>query len=454
MTFVSEQQIGFRVDEVWRWISSPGAMTRLAAPFMGMRVLQEADNLRDGTSILQPALPSPAPTPGFVPKWVAQHHPYGYEEGRAFVDHVESSPYRELTGWVHHHEFVDSDGATMLRDRVSSRVPDAVLRPIFSFRAVRLGADLAALGRARAIDDARLTVAVTGSSGLVGTQLRAWLTAAGHRVIRLVRHEPSGRDERRWAPDAPDPTLLDEVDVLVHLAGSSIAGRFTEGHKRKLRDSRIGPTTKLAQLVARRGGATTMVSSSAIGYYGADRGEEELTEASEPGSDFLASVVHDWERACEPAREAGARVVNIRTGIVLSAAGGVLGMLSPLFRIGLGGEIGDGRQWFAWIALDDLVDVYVRAILDDTLAGPVNAVAPQVLRNVDYTRILGDVLRRPTLLPVPDFAPAIVLGEEGAKQLAGANQRVRPTVLEELGHHFRFPRLVPAVRHELGVEHR
>ncbi|NLE96605.1 MAG: TIGR01777 family protein [Propionibacterium sp.] len=453
MTFTNAVPVPFPLDEVWRWFTAPGAMTRLTPPFMGMRVVQEADDVRAGVAKLRPALPSPAPKLP-TPTWVATHDPEGYAERERFVDRVTSSPYRQLVAWEHVHEFEDVGDGTRIVDRVSARVPRGPLESMFAFRSSRIVADLEAMARARAYGDGgRRTIAVTGSSGLIGTQLCAWLTAAGHRVIRLVRSLPEGPDERRWDPDAPASDLLDDVDALIHLAGHTIADRFTEGHKRKLRDSRIDPTAKLAELVAARQGRTTLVCGSAVGYYGADRGEEWLDEDAPPGTDFLADVVRDWEAACEPARDV-TRVVNIRTGVVLSAAGGVLGVLSPLFRLGLGGRIGDGRQWFAWIALDDVVDVYVRAALDPTVSGPVNAVAPQILRNADYTRILGDVLRRPTPIPVPELAPTLLLGREGNDQLAAANQRVRPAALERMGHHFRFPDLASALRHELGREHR
>ncbi len=454
MTFTSSEVVEYPLAEVWRWFTSPGAMTRLTPPFMGMRVVREADNVRDGVAVLRPALPSPAPDLAVLPKWVAEHDPGAYVEHRRFLDRATSAPYRQLTGWVHDHRFEEAEGHTRVIDRVSARVPDAVLEPMFTFRTNRLRADLAALGRSRLFgDDRRVTVAMTGSSGLIGTQLRAWLTTAGHRVIRLVRSLPHGPDERRWDPDDPAPDLLDDVDVLVHLAGSSIAGRFTDAHKRKLRESRVEPTRRLAELVRDRAGQTAMVSSSAIGYYGADRGEEVLTEDSEPGEGYVAEVVVQWEDACQPARGV-ARVVNVRTGIVLSASGGVLGVLQPLFRLGLGGRIGDGHQWFSWVALDDLVDIYVRAILDERVAGPVNGVAPQTVRNSDFTRVMGEVLHRPTPLPVPEFAPTVLLGREGTQQLATADQRVLPTALEGLGHTFRFPHLAPALAHELGRERR
>jgi uncharacterized protein len=241
----------------------------------------------------------------------------------------------------------------------------------------------------------------------------------------------------------------------VHLAGASIAGRFTASHKAQIRGSRIEPTRRLAELAARTAKAdgsrlTTFVSASAIGYYGADRGDEVLTEDSPRGTGFLAGVVADWEAATQPAAGAGLRTVLVRTGIVQSPKGGTLRLLFPLFEAGLGGKLGDGRQWLSWISLDDLADVYLRALADPALAGPVNAVAPDPVRNSDYTVTLGQVLRRPTLIPVPGFGPRLILGEEGVRELAEASQRIRPDALLTAGHPFRYTRLEPALRHLLG----
>lgn len=294
-----------------------------------------------------------------------------------------------------------------------------------------------------------LTVAVTGSSGLVGQALHSLLGISGHQVLRLVRRAPASPDERRWRPDDPAPDLLDGVDALVHLAGESIAGRFTEAHKRAVRDSRVGPTRKLAELVA-RDGPQTFVSASAIGYYGADRGDAELTEDAERGDGFLADVVTEWEAATSPAAAVGARVVTVRTGIVQSPRGGTLQLLRPLFLAGLGGRLGSGAQWMSWIDLDDLVEIYLRALLDTSLAGPVNATAPEPVRNREYTGILGRVLRRPTLLPVPPFGPRLLLGAEGARELALASQRVVPHRLLTIGHEFRRPGLEQCLRYQLN----
>jgi uncharacterized protein (TIGR01777 family) len=193
-----------------------------------------------------------------------------------------------------------------------------------------------------------------------------------------------------------------------------------------------------------------LVSASAIGFYGYDRGETLLDENSSRGKGFLADVVADWEAATEPAAQTGRRVVNVRTGIVQSAAGGTLRLLRPLFAAGLGGRLGSGRQWLSWIGIDDLLDIYYRAIYDSRLAGPVNAVAPHPVRNTDYTRALAATLRRPALLPVPSIGPRLLLGKQGAVELAEANQCVAPAALEAIGHRFRQPTVEDALAHQLG----
>lgn len=439
-------------DEAWRYLASPGAFRRLSPPFMPLRPVREADSLRDGLAVLEPRTALPGPLGRRLgPRWHARHDPAGYVEGRRFVDRCVSQPYAAATGWVHTHTVTAApDGAALLGDRVDARVPAALLAPVFAYRYRQMAADLTTLERRRS---APLTVAVTGASGLVGTALTALLGVAGHRVVRLVRGRGTGgAGERVWDPADPAPGLLDGVDVLVHLAGAPIAGRFTDRHVAAVRDSRVGPTRRLAELVAARGGATAMVCASAIGYYGPDRGDEPLTEGSAPGTGPVADIVVDWERDCDPAREAGARVVSVRTGIALSGAGGMLPPLAALTRAGLGGRIGSGRQWMSWISLDDLTDIYLRAIVDPQVIGPVNATAPEPVTNAEFTRVLGAVLRRPTLIPVPRVAPALLLGSQGADELALADQRILPRALSDAGQHFRHPGLRAALEHELGAE--
>lgn len=452
--------------EAWRYLASPGALRRLAPPFMSLRPVREAESLRDGEAVLEPRTALPGVLASrFGPRWVARHDPDGYVDGERFVDRCVSQPYAAATGWVHVHTVTSGpDGTAMLGDRVDARVPGAMLEQMFAYRYRQMAADLQTISRFGAAS-APLTVAVTGASGLVGAALTALLGVAGHRVVRLVRpgggragghddaHSASAhRSERIWDPDAPAPELLDGVDVLVHLAGASIAGRFTDAHLRTVRDSRIEPTRRLAELVAARGGATALVCASAVGVYGADRGDEPLPESAAPGAGPLAGIVAEWEQACEPARRAGARVVNIRTGVVLSAAGGMLPPLAAITRTGLGGRLGSGRQWMSWISLDDLTDVYLRAIVEPATAGVVNATAPAPVTNADFTRTLGAVLRRPTVVPVPAWAPGLVLGSRGADELALADQKVLPAALASRDHQFRHPDLRSALEHELGAE--
>lgn len=325
-----------------------------------------------------------------------------------------SWPPRLVGQWTHIHEFDETPGGTRVFDRIETPVPAVALRPMFVYRHRQLADDLAAHRDAADAGLRPLTVAVTGASGLVGSALTAFLSTGGHRVIRLVRRAASGPDERQWNPDRPDADLLAGVDAVVHLAGESIAGRFSEAHKDAIRTSRIEPTRRLAQAAADASdGPRVFVSASAVGIYGFDRGDTVLTEESQPGDGFLADVVGEWEAATAPAADAGLRVVTVRTGIVQSARGGTLRLMRPPFAAGLGGRLGSGRQWLAWIALDDLLDVYYRALYDDRLVGPLNAVAPHPERNADYTRILARVLRRPAIVPVPAFGPRLLLGEQG-----------------------------------------
>jgi uncharacterized protein (TIGR01777 family) len=442
----TEVVVDHPLDEVWAWHARPGAMPRLIPPWQPMTAVAEAESLADGWAVLG--------LPGGL-RWVAQHIAAEYDPPHRFVDELSSAgprtwPPRLVGYWRHTHDFAEAPGGgTFVRDRVDAPLPAAALRPTFAYRHRQLADDLAAHADARAAGFTARTIAITGASGLVGSALAAMLTSGGHRVLTLTRRAPTGPNERRWDPDAPSADLLEGVDAVVHLAGASIAGRFTDGHRAAIRDSRIGPTRALAE-VAARGGPTVFVTASAIGFYGYDRGDVELDEHGSRGDGFLADVVADWEAAAAPAADAGLRVVAVRTGIVQSANGGTLRLMRPLFAAGLGGRLGSGRQWLSWIGLDDLLDVYYRALYDTRLRGPVNAVAPNPVRNDEYTKTLGRVLHRPTLLPVPSFGPKLLLGEQGARELAEADQRVVPAALTDAGHRFRLPLLADALAHQLG----
>jgi uncharacterized protein len=431
------------IEEVFAWHARPGALQRLAPPWMPVKVIAEAASLRDGRAVL--GLPAGL-------RWVASHQADAYDPPRRFADRLTSEPLASLLGWYHDHHFHPEDeGHTVVSDTVTSRLPGSILREMFAYRTRQLRCDLAAHAGATGRAARPLTVAVTGASGLIGSALAAFLTTGGHRVVPLVRGTPTGPDRRRWDPDHPDPALLEGVDAVVHLAGASIAGRFTERHKDHIRASRIGPTARLAELAARMPRPPAcLITASAIGYYGTDRGDEELTETSVRGDGFLADVVAAWEAATGPARDGGVRVVNVRTGVVQSPSGGTLRLLYPLFAAGLGGPMGDGQQWLSWIGLDDLLDVYLQALVDTSVSGALNAVAPEPVRNTEYTSTLARVLRRPAVLPVPGFGPRLLLGDEGDRELARASQRVLPQRLLAAGHQYRYPDLESALRHCLG----
>ncbi|HET6875151.1 MAG TPA: TIGR01777 family oxidoreductase [Acidimicrobiales bacterium] len=438
MTYTHRAVFDHPLDEVFAWHARPGAIHRLVPPWQPVRVASESDSLEHGTAVLA--------MPGGL-RWVATHQPGGYVAGSRFTDVLTTPVLGTAVQWRHTHSFAAvSPTSTEVTDTVDTRVPERFLRAMFEYRTRQLAGDLAAH---RAFGDRRLTVAVTGSAGLIGSALSAFLTTGGHTVIRLVRTPSAGTGTRVWDPSDPDPSLLEGVDAVVHLAGASIAGRFTEAHKSEVRESRISPTEKLAARAA-ASGVQTFVSASAIGYYGADRGDEELDESSSQGRGFLADLVGDWEKSAGAAGASGSRVVMMRTGIVQSPKGGALRLQRLLFELGLGGRLGSGRQWFSWIGIDDMVDAYARAIFDDSLEGPVNAVAPEPVRNAEFTRVLARVLHRPAILPVPSFGPALLLGREGASEVAAASQRVMPAKLEKAGHEWRHPELEPALRHVLG----
>jgi len=300
----------------------------------------------------------------------------------------------------------------------------------------------------------RLRVAVTGSTGLVGSEVAAGLSAAGQEVVHLVRRAPApGEAAVRWDPAKGeiDAAGLEGLDAVVHLAGENVgSGRWSSARKAAIRHSRVNGTRLLCDALAGLDRPPkTLVCASAIGYYG-NRGEEPLTEESPPGVGFLAEVCREWESASEPAVRKGIRVVTLRIGIVLSPKGGALAQMLPPFRAGFGGVLGGGRQYVSWIALDDLSLVIFHALRRGDLSGPVNAVAPRPVTNREFTEALGKALSRPTPFPVPAFALRIALGREMADSLLLASARVVPRRLEETGFQFRFPELPAALRHLLA----
>jgi uncharacterized protein len=295
------------------------------------------------------------------------------------------------------------------------------------------------------------TTAITGASGLIGSELTRQLQRAGERVLRLVRREAREPDEVSWDParGTIDAAALEGVDAVVNLAGEPIAQRWTEAARRRIRDSRVEGTLLLTQALASlTHRPAVLISGSAMGIYG-DRGDEELDETSATGSDWLAEIGAEWERATAPAEAAGIRVVHARTAIVLSPQGGALAKMLPFFRLGVGGTLGSGRQWMSWIALTDHVRAILHCMGRTDLSGPVNFTAPNPVRNDEFTKTLARVLRRPAFFPVPKLALDLVYGEMAEATIL-AGQRMRARRLLETGFDFRCPTLEGALRKELG----
>jgi uncharacterized protein (TIGR01777 family) len=446
--------------EVFAWHLRPGALERLLPPWQGVRVLKRSGEIEEGAR-----LELSVPVGPVRARWVAGHR--GFRDGESFRDVQESGPFAY---WSHRHR-VEPSGpkACVLEDRIRYALPAGgvgdrlgngfvtrLLDRTFEFRHERTRLDL--LAHERYANDGLLRVLVSGARGLIGSELTAFLTSGGNCVVPLSR---SGHfsDTVRWSPEEGRIELdkLPDFDAVVHLAGESVVGRWTAEKKRKILESRVKGTRLLCESLAAlperypsgmRGRPKVLVCASATGFYGS-RGDEVLTEESASGDGFLADVCRRWEAACEPARQAGIRVVYVRIGLVLTPKGGLLGNLLPLFRAGLGGRVGDGRQWMGWIAIDDLVDVFHAALFDEALSGPVNGTAPNPVTNAEFAKILGRVLSRPTVCAVPKLAVKAVLGE-AADELALASARVLPETLRVKGHPFRYPTLEPALRFLLG----
>lgn len=295
--------------------------------------------------------------------------------------------------------------------------------------------------------DPSMKILVTGASGLIGSALVPSLAASGHQVVRAVRRT-AGDGEVQWDPKAGvlDPGALSGVDAVVHLAGAGIGDkRWSESYKREILESRTRSTDLLARTIASaENGPKVFLSGSAIGIYG-PRGDEELNEDADQGSGFLADVCRKWEEAAGPAVSAGARTVYLRTGIVLSPKGGALKKQLPLFRLGLGGRFGNGRQWQSWISIDDEVGA-ITHLLSSNISGAVNLVAPQAVTNSEFTRVLAKVVSRPAILPIPSFGPKLLLGGQLADALLFTGQRVVPDALVGDGYRFVHPDLETALR--------
>ena len=440
---------------VFGWHERVGAFERLTPPWANVEIISREGGIGEGGKVVLKIHRGPC---NF--RWLLRH--CDYVKNRQFCDEQLSGP---LGSWKHTHKFepLGEEGTTLL-DEIAIQLPlgratidlmagfiKRELGRLFQFRYRRLFTDLARHAHYEAFP--RLTVAITGSSGLVGRNLADFLTTGGHRVIRLVRDRRElGEGKAFWNPGEGEIDLegLASADAVVNLAGASIADRrWTSARKRLIHDSRIQGTSMLAQAMGSlRDGPKVLISASAVGYYG-DCLAECVDESSGQGSGFLAGVCGDWEEASRPAERAGLRVANIRTGVVLSAAGGVLQRMFLPFITGVGGRLGSGKQFLSWVDTDDLVAAIHHILMSDDLDGPINVTAPHPVTNVTFTSDLGSVLERPTVIPIPRLAITTIFGEMGRELLLGG-QRVFPEKLTASGFQFFYERLEESLRFQLG----
>ncbi|MEP6590785.1 MAG: TIGR01777 family oxidoreductase [Gemmatimonadota bacterium] len=437
-------------EALWQWHAALGAFERLVPPWQRVEVIHGGGALTAGSTVTLRLARGP-----FRVRWRLTHP--SVEAGHGFSDEQITGPF---AAWRHEHRFEDDGAASRLVDRISVRLPGGRLGKTLAGGVVRgMLEQLLRYRHAVTRDDleqqarhplAPMRIAITGASGLVGSALTPFLRVQGHEVIPISRRAIAGGIQ--WDPSAGqlDSARLEGLDAVIHLAGASIAsGRWTVERKALLRESRIRPTSLLAtRLAGLARPPRLLISASAVGAYGS-RGDETLSEASTLGEDFLALLARDWEAAAEPARQAGIRVVHPRFGVVLSPRGGALAKLLTPFGLGLGGPVGSGSQWLAWIGIDDLLGVLHHLLASDQLAGPVNAVSPHALTNAEFGRTLGRVLGRPAVLPLPAPVLRLAFGEMADATLL-ASQRVDPTALGASGYRWRHPDLEGALRHLLG----
>lgn len=456
---------------VFSWHEKPGAFERLTPPWMQVQVTGRSGGIRDGATVnLRSKL-----GPKWV-NWAVEHR--DYVEGAQFRDVQRSGPF---ASWEHLHRVepvaVDVEGtdareavvrdASVLTDEITYQLPWGAagrlfgggfarreLSRLFNYRHAVTQADNELAARFRSVRPMRIMIA--GASGVIGRALVPFLQTQGHSVTRLVRRAAAaGAEEVSWSPAEGklDPHAMRGVDVVINLCGEGVADtRWTPERKAAILSSRVDATRTLVAAIAavrlERLRPFVMISASATGIYG-NRGDDVLSEEATTGEGFLAGVCAAWEREAIAAEELGVRVVRLRTGVVLTPAGGALKKMLPAFRIGLGGRLGSGRAWFSWIAIDDVVGAIYHAVLDRRCGGAVNAVAPQAVTNAEFTRTLARVLRRPAWAAAPRFALKLGLGEMADEALL-ASARAVPVKLTEAGYEFREPTLEGALRHVLG----
>jgi uncharacterized protein (TIGR01777 family) len=453
--------------ELFAWHIRGGAFERLNPPWQQFKVIERKANIQgNGTVKIKMKIAGPIHT-----TWLVKHS--DYIEGKQFRD---SQIKGLFSSWTHTHLFNSLElSSCILDDHIEYSLPGGTLSEIiasplinkklnqmFDYRHRLTSGDLLVHSNANKIrgDERHMTIGITGSSGFLGSSLIPFLTTGGHRVVRFLRH-PVGDDDNfnnvksiQSNPSSSSASLNDEnIDAVVNLAGETIFGRWTKKKKKRIFDSRVNTTKSLCRLLSSLDKPPkVLVSASATGYYG-DRADEILTEESSPSpssNDFLSDVCKNWEESTQIAKESGIRVVNLRIGIVLSSSGGMLSKILPLFKLGLGGRIGNGNHYMSWIGLDDLLGLILYAISDKSIAGPVNTVSPNPITNHDFISTLGKVLSRPSIFSIPESMIKLPLGEELAHAALLSSTRVIPERLIKMGYQFRFQYLESVLRHTLG----
>lgn len=457
--------------ELLNWHLRPGAFERLVPPWDSTRVIARSGSITDNTMRVSLSVPLPG---GLRQRWDLHHE--NYDPAGAFDDVLDRGAF---PAWRHEHRMRGAEsGTAQLADSISYRLPLGVLGRIggagivrrrldrmFTWRHTVTRGDIEAHARAGAPP---MRIAITGATGTIGRALAAYLSTAGHTIVPISRsslaHLPAGEPLSMaptavWDPKAGtiDADALTGVDAVIHLAGEPVApdrwfppARWTQKSMEAIRESRVRGTDLLARtLAAMDTPPRVLISASAIGIYG-DCGEQVLSEEAAAGTGFLCDVAEEWEAAANPAREAGIRVVHPRFGIVLTPEGGALKRLLLPTRLGAGGPMGSGRQWWSWVALDDVLGAIEHALAHESISGPMNVAAPDALRQRELARTLGKILRRPSFAPAPATALRLALGKGLADEMLLASARVDPRVLLDTGYVFRYPNAEGALRHLLG----
>lgn len=452
MLFIKRTLINAPAEEVFRWHARQGAMERLSPPWDRVELLERKGGLEPGALVKLRVHTGPVSM-----LWLAEHG--AMQPGRMFSDHQLTGPFAR---WEHVHSFEPQGDHCVLEDRIDYELPLGIigrtlgrrfvrnkLESAFAYRHAVTAADISTHLAVKGVKAMRILI--TGASGLVGRELKNFLTAGGHEVKTLGR----GKADITWNVERSmlNASELEGFDAIVHLAGANVGERWTRKHRAAIYDSRINGTGLLCRALKQlKRPPKVLVCASAVGIYG-NRGEESIDESSSHGGGFLASVCRAWEQACQPAVEAGVRVVNLRFGIILSPRGGALGKMLLPFKLGLGTNLGSGRQWMSWVSIDDAIGAVHHAIVSENLRGPVNVTAPNPVTNREFTKTMGKVLLRPVIWFLPWFATALplklIMGEMADEMLLGG-ARVMPAKLLASGYKFRHETLEAALRHVLG----